>query len=220
MGNSEVGHMNLGAGRVIHQDFTRISQSIDDGEFFDNAALSQGNGQDEPNQGKALHLFGLLSKGGVHSHEEHIKAAVDMARSGRHLPGVPARLSGWPGRPAPICARTSIESMQAHILEREAMEASHRSSAGITPWIRDNRWERVQPAYELIVNGTATRTASTTPQKHCRLPMTGTSQMNSSRPRPFCARTQRIQMDSMAIAVISHEFPGRSGAPAHPRLYR
>ena len=152
MGNSEVGHMNLGAGRVIHQDFTRINKSIDDGEFFDNAALSQvmaGTAQ----SGKALHLLGLLSPGGVHSHEEHIKAAVDMARSrGISRVYLHAFLDGRDVPPR--SARTSIDSMQAHI--------SAGGEGGIASVVgryfamdRDNRWERVQPAYELIVNGTA-----------------------------------------------------------------
>jgi 2,3-bisphosphoglycerate-independent phosphoglycerate mutase len=153
MGNSEVGHMNLGAGRVIHQDFTRISKSIDDGDFFDNKVLSQAMAR-TVESGKALHLFGLLSKGGVHSHEEHIKAAVDMARS-RGIS--PVYLHAFlDGRDVPPrSARTSIDSMQAHI--------SAGGDGGIASVVgryfamdRDNRWERVQPAYELIVNGTAT----------------------------------------------------------------
>ena len=152
MGNSEVGHMNLGAGRVIHQDFTRISKSVENGQFFDNAALSQvmaGTAR----SGKALHLLGLLSKGGVHSHEEHIKAAVDMARSrGISHVYLHAFLDGRDVPPR--SARTSIDSMQAHI--------SAGGDGGIASIVgryfamdRDNRWERVQPAYELIVNGTA-----------------------------------------------------------------
>ena len=153
MGNSEVGHMNLGAGRVIHQDFTRISKSIDDGEFFENAALSQ-TMAGIAESGKALHLFGLLSKGGVHSHEEHIKAAVDMARSrGISRVYLHAFLDGRDVPPR--SAHESIESMQAHI--------SSGGDGGIASIVgryyamdRDNRWERVQPAYELIVNGTAT----------------------------------------------------------------
>ncbi|MDC0067835.1 2,3-bisphosphoglycerate-independent phosphoglycerate mutase [Gammaproteobacteria bacterium] len=152
MGNSEVGHMNLGAGRVIHQDFTRISKSIEDGQFFDNEALSQVMSA-TAQSGKALHLLGLLSTGGVHSHEEHIKAAVDMARSkGISRVYLHAFLDGRDVPPR--SARTSIDSMQAHI--------AAGGDGGIASVIgryfamdRDNRWERVQSAYELIVNGTA-----------------------------------------------------------------
>ena len=152
MGNSEVGHMNLGAGRVIHQDFTRISKSIDDGHFLDNPALSKAmNGT--ATLGKALHLLGLLSRGGVHSHEEHIKAAVDMARSkGISRVYLHAFLDGRDVPPR--SARTSINSMQAHI--------ASGGDGGIASVVgryfamdRDNRWGRVKPAYELIVNGTA-----------------------------------------------------------------
>jgi len=152
MGNSEVGHMNLGAGRVIHQDFTRISKSIDDGDFFDNATLSKamaGTAQ----SGKALHLLGLLSPGGVHSHEKHIKAAIDMARSKNILHVyLHAFLDGRDVPPR--SARPSINSMQEHI--------SAGGDGGIASIVgryfamdRDNRWDRVQLAYELIVNGTA-----------------------------------------------------------------
>jgi 2,3-bisphosphoglycerate-independent phosphoglycerate mutase len=152
MGNSEVGHMNLGAGRVIHQDFTRISNSIKSGDFFDNPALSVVMAG-AAKSGKALHLLGLLSPGGVHSHEEHIKAAVDMARSkGVSRVYLHAFLDGRDVPPR--SASKSINSMQAHI--------TAGGDGGIASIVgryfamdRDNRWHRVQPAYELIVNGTA-----------------------------------------------------------------
>jgi len=152
MGNSEVGHMNLGAGRVIHQDFTRISNSITDRDFFDNSVLSQAM-EGTAESGKALHLLGLLSPGGVHSHEEHIKAAVNMARSkGISHVYLHAFLDGRDVPPR--SASASIDSMQAHIIAGGA--------GGIASVVgryfamdRDNRWDRVRPVYELIVNGTA-----------------------------------------------------------------
>ena len=76
MGNSEVGHVNLGAGRTVYQDFTRITKAISDGEFQHNKALCQAVDK-ACQQGKAVHLFGLLSPGGVHSHEDHIIAMID-----------------------------------------------------------------------------------------------------------------------------------------------
>ena len=79
MGNSEVGHMNLGAGRVIHQDFTRVTAAIEDGSFFANPVLVT-TLEALNRSGKALHIFGLLSPGGVHSHEQQINAVVDMGR--------------------------------------------------------------------------------------------------------------------------------------------
>ena len=78
MGNSEVGHMNLGAGRVVYQDFTRITKSIQDGDFFTNPALTTAVDQAVA-KGKAVHILGLLSQGGVHSHQEHLIAMIELA---------------------------------------------------------------------------------------------------------------------------------------------
>src|SRR5512145_2615063 len=78
MGNSEVGHMNMGAGRIVYQDLTRIDKSIADGDFFSNAALIESMDRCIDAR-RALHLIGLVSDGGVHSHERHLHALVDMA---------------------------------------------------------------------------------------------------------------------------------------------
>ena len=79
MGNSEVGHVNLGAGRIVYQDFTRITKSIADGEFSQTPALCQAVDK-AVKQDKAVHIFGLLSPGGVHSHEDHIFAMMELAK--------------------------------------------------------------------------------------------------------------------------------------------
>ena len=79
MGNSEVGHLNIGAGRIVYQDLTRISKSIRDGEFFDNETLV-GAVRMLKTIGKKLHLYGLLSDGGVHSHIKHLFALLDLAK--------------------------------------------------------------------------------------------------------------------------------------------
>jgi 2,3-bisphosphoglycerate-independent phosphoglycerate mutase len=93
MGNSEVGHMNLGAGRIVYQNFTRISKSINDGDFFENIALN--SAVDKAVTGdKAVHILGLLSPGGVHSHEDHIVAMIDLAVQ-RGAKSVCACLSRW-----------------------------------------------------------------------------------------------------------------------------
>ena len=84
MGNSEVGHMNIGAGRIVYQDLTRIDAAIDDGSFFDNAELNAACDAALASGG-TLHVFGLLSPGGVHSHEAHVFAMLDLA----HRRGVP-----------------------------------------------------------------------------------------------------------------------------------
>ena len=77
MGNSEVGHTNIGAGRIVYQDLTRITKSIQDGDFFTNEVL---NGAMENAKEHALHIMGLLSDGGVHSHIDHLKALIKMAK--------------------------------------------------------------------------------------------------------------------------------------------
>ena len=92
MGNSEVGHVNLGAGRVVYQDFTRISQSIKTGEFFDNPVLTENVEQAVAKNG-AVHIMGLLSAGGVHSHEEHLMAMVELAHKKRRSTYLRAWLS-------------------------------------------------------------------------------------------------------------------------------
>ena len=78
MGNSEVGHVNLGSGRVVYQDFTRITKAISDGDFFSNPVLLSAVNQAKQQQ-KAVHIMGLLSPGGVHSHEEHLIAMIELA---------------------------------------------------------------------------------------------------------------------------------------------
>lgn len=78
MGNSEVGHMNLGAGRVVYQDFTRVTKAIRDGEFFQNPVLT-GAVDKAAGAGKAVHILGLLSDGGVHSHQDHLVAMAELA---------------------------------------------------------------------------------------------------------------------------------------------
>ena len=150
MGNSEVGHMNLGAGRVVHQDFTRISQAIEDLSFFENPALKQAIGAANKHRG-AVHIMGLVSPGGVHSHEEHIKAAITMAFAeqasavylhafldGRDVP--------------PRSAADSLQQLDDHI--------KSQGKGGIASIVgryyamdRDKRWERVKLAYDALVNG-------------------------------------------------------------------
>jgi 2,3-bisphosphoglycerate-independent phosphoglycerate mutase len=153
MGNSEVGHMNLGTGRVVDQEFTRITKAIGDKTFFANPTLQTLCG-DLANSGKALHLFGLLSPGGVHSHEDHIAAAIDMA----HQAGVQQiYLHGFlDGRDVPPkSAEASIQRMQDQFTQ-----LGHGGIASLTgryyAMDRDNRWERVEPAYKAITHGDST----------------------------------------------------------------
>jgi len=150
MGNSEVGHLNIGAGRVVHQDLTRISAAIHDGSFFANPVLKQAFST-ACEHGATVHLMGLLSDGGVHSDMGHLKACIDMARRER-APDlvVHAFLDGRDTLP---------QSAPAYVAEIEA----HMAAAGggrfgtisgrYYAMDRDDRWERVKQAYEALVYG-------------------------------------------------------------------
>ncbi|HEY5995186.1 MAG TPA: 2,3-bisphosphoglycerate-independent phosphoglycerate mutase, partial [Gallionellaceae bacterium] len=110
MGNSEVGHLNIGAGRVVYQELTRIDLAIQDGSFYTNPALQQAVQQAKQHD-KALHVLGLLSPGGVHSHELHIQAMVELAaRAGLKKIYVHAFLDGRDTPPR--SAEASLRAMQ------------------------------------------------------------------------------------------------------------
>jgi len=150
MGNSEVGHMNLGAGRVVHQEFTRINQAIRDRRFFANAALNL-RFQAVAAQQTRLHIFGLLSPGGVHSHENQIYAAIESAvdQGVRNL-SVHAFLDGRDV--APKSAIGSIERLQA-LLTRLGTGQIDTLAGRYYAMDRDHRWDRVQRAYDTICFG-------------------------------------------------------------------
>ncbi len=150
MGNSEVGHMNLGAGRVVYQDLTRIDAAIEDGSFFANAELLAAC-RSARDSGGTLHLLGLFSPGGVHSHENHLFAMIDLARrEGVARVAVHAILDGrdMPPRSAgPSLARLQ----QACDTAGNARVAS--VSGRYYAMDRDHRWARVHKAWEVIVDG-------------------------------------------------------------------
>ena len=148
MGNSEVGHVNLGAGRIVYQDFTRITKAIDDGEFEHNPVLVE-NIDKAVNAGKAVHLMGLLSPGGVHSHEDHIIAAIKLAaKRGAKAVYFHAFLDGRDTPPR--SAQASIEKIEALFTELNCGRLA--SIVGrYYAMDRDNRWERVESAYNLMV---------------------------------------------------------------------
>jgi len=157
MGNSEVGHMNMGAGRVVYQDLTRIDKSIRDGELFENAALKAAMDRCA-NDAHALHFIGLLSDGGVHSSQQHLHALIDMA------------------------AKRKVERVFVHVITdgrdtsptggvrymAQLEDAMHKAGVGRIATIcgryyamdRDKRWERTRLAYDAIVNGTADQTTT------------------------------------------------------------
>lgn len=150
MGNSEVGHLNLGAGRVVYQEFTRVSRSIKTGSFFTNATLTDAVDQARE-ANKAVHIIGLLSPGGVHSHEEHIHAMVQLAvERGASDVYLHAFLDGRDT--APRSAHTSIQKMEDKF--RELGGGRFASLIGrYYAMDRDHRWPRVQAAYDLITQG-------------------------------------------------------------------
>ncbi len=161
MGNSEVGHMNLGAGRIVYQDLTRIDAAIDDGSFFANAGLRRAC-QAAIDGGGTLHVMGLLSPGGVHSHERHILAMLDLAaRMGVPRVAVHAFLDGRDMPPK--SARPSLEALQAKCaaLGRAPGVDMNIASVGGRYYAmdRDKRWERVRLAWDAIVDARAAHRA-------------------------------------------------------------
>ncbi len=157
MGNSEVGHVNLGAGRIVYQDFTRVTKSIADGEFGDNPVLAQAIDK-AANNDKAVHIFGLMSPGGVHSHEEHIFAAVEMAHArGAKKVYLHAFLDGRDTPPR--SAQGSLEKAEA-LFDKLGNGRVASIIGRYYAMDRDQRWERIELAYDLMVSGISQHTAS------------------------------------------------------------
>lgn len=150
MGNSEVGHLNMGAGRIVYQDFTRISKAIREGEFFKNETLLSAMANVKE-KGTALHLIGLLSDGGVHSHITHLFALLDMAKEqGVTKVFVHALLDGRDVPPAN--AREYIDSLESKLKEL-GIGAIATVMGRYYAMDRDKRWERVESAYNAMVFG-------------------------------------------------------------------
>lgn len=158
MGNSEVGHLNIGAGRVVFQDFVRINNSISSGDFFKDAALTQALQQLKAKD-KALHIFGLLSDGGIHSHQNHIHAMLTMAKEqGLNKIYVHAFLDGRDT--PPISAGPYIEALE-NKLKTLSVGKIASISGRFYGMDRDKRWERIAPAYEMITEGLGVFTEAT-----------------------------------------------------------
>jgi len=150
MGNSEVGHLNIGAGRIVYQDLTRISKAIADGDFFRNPTLCRAMDAVRESSGK-LHLFGLLSDGGVHSHNSHLYALVRMARD-RGIGDICIH-AFMDGRDTPPQSGAGyLEQLEAELRKLGA----GRVATVIGRYYamdRDNRWERVEKAWRALVRG-------------------------------------------------------------------
>jgi len=149
MGNSEVGHLNLGSGRVVYQDFSRISKAIEDGEFQQNKIICKAIDSAAKTQ-KAVHIMGLLSDGGVHSHIEHIKAAMKLAKQrGVEKVYLHAFLDG---------RDTPPQSAQRYLDEIDSLGAGRIASlvGRYYAMDRDQRWDRVELAYNMLTKSNAT----------------------------------------------------------------
>lgn len=159
MGNSEVGHMNMGAGRIVYQDLTRITKAIQDGDFFENPALLAAV-ENCKKQDSALHLFGLVSDGGVHSHITHIYGLLELAkRNGLKKVFVHCFLDGRDTPPA------SGKDFVAALEEKMKELGVGRVASVMGRYYamdRDNRWDRVSLAYEALTAGKGKENTSAT----------------------------------------------------------
>ena len=159
IGNSEVGHLNIGSGRIIYQSLTRISKSITDGDFFTNPVLVKVMDEVKAS-GKALHLLGLLSDGGVHSHITHIIALLEMAQKhGLSKVYVHAFLDGRDVPPQ--SALTYVEQLEA-AMAKIGVGKIATVSGRYYAMDRDKRWERLAKAYATVVKGEGAKYASAT----------------------------------------------------------
>lgn len=153
MGNSEVGHLNMGAGRIVYQDLTKITKAIEDGDFFENAALIKAMDNARAD-GKKLHLYGLLSTGGVHSHITHVYALLKMAKDrGVKECYVHCFMDGRDV--SPTSGAGFIRELQAEI-----EKLNYGKIASVTgryyAMDRDNNWDRIEKAYDMLTLGEGT----------------------------------------------------------------
>jgi 2,3-bisphosphoglycerate-independent phosphoglycerate mutase len=150
MGNSEVGHLNIGAGRVVYQDLTRITKSIDDGDFFTNPLLLDCIAKAKKGSGR-LHLAGLLSDGGVHSHETHLYGLLELARK-EGIKDVFVHCL-MDGRDTPPQSGAEYIAKLEQEIERIGVGRIATVIGRYYAMDRDNRWERVERAYNAMVCG-------------------------------------------------------------------
>ena len=150
MGNSEVGHLNMGAGRIVYQELTRITKSIEDGDFFENEELLKAV-QNAKEKGTALHMYGLLSDGGVHSHITHVFGLLELAkRQGLKKVYVHCFLDGRDTPPE--SGKGYVEQLTAKMKELGVGEVG-MISGRYYAMDRDNRWDRVEKAYRALTLG-------------------------------------------------------------------
>ena len=150
MGNSEVGHLNMGAGRIVYQELTRITKSIEDGDFFSNEALMAAVENCKKND-SALHMFGLVSDGGVHSHITHIYGLLELAkRNGLSKVYVHCFLDGRDT--PPTSGKEFVEALEAK-MEELGVGKVGVVSGRYYAMDRDKIWDRVEKAYNALTKG-------------------------------------------------------------------
>ncbi len=157
MGNSEVGHLNIGSGRIVYQELTRITKAIEDGDFFENEALMKAMKNAKENNA-SLHLMGLLSDGGVHSHIGHLKGLLEFAKKeGLQKVYVHAFMDG---RDVPPSSGKDFIVKAEEMMKEVGVGQIATVSGRYYAMDRDNRWERVQLAYNAIVLGEGEKASS------------------------------------------------------------
>ncbi|MDR0983836.1 MAG: 2,3-bisphosphoglycerate-independent phosphoglycerate mutase [Ruminococcus sp.] len=159
MGNSEVGHTNIGAGRIVYQELTRITKSISDGDFFTNSAFTEAV-ENCKKKNSALHLMGLLSDGGVHSHNEHLYGLLKLAKeNGLSKVFVHCFMDG---RDVPPMSGLNFVKELISETEKIGVGKIATISGRYYAMDRDKRWERVTKAYDAMVNGIGVENSSPT----------------------------------------------------------
>ncbi|NDH08880.1 MAG: 2,3-bisphosphoglycerate-independent phosphoglycerate mutase [Gammaproteobacteria bacterium] len=152
IGNSEVGHMHIGAGRIIPQDLVQINQDIDSHAFFDLAPLVN-ICEDTAKRGACLHVMGLLSDGGIHSHQKHLFAFLALARQ-HQCPKIALHLFTDGRDTSPQSAKNNIETLEA-LLEQYPFAKIASLSGRFYSMDRDKRWDRIEKTYNLLTKGEA-----------------------------------------------------------------
>jgi 2,3-bisphosphoglycerate-independent phosphoglycerate mutase len=177
MGNSEVGHLNLGAGRVVMQDMVRISESIRDGTFFRNRHFVAAC-ETAKKSGGTLHLMGLIGKGGVHALDRHLFALIDLAeRQGVGRVAIHALLDGRDTLP-----KSALEYMRETVAAAQGRARIASLGGRYFGMDRDRRWQRTQLWYDAAIRGVGPTAPSARPTRTAR-------PTSSSRPRSWSART-------------------------------
>ena len=150
MGNSEVGHTNIGAGRIVYQELTRITKSIEDGDFFSIPELVDAV-ENCKNNGKNLHILGLLSDGGVHSHERHLYGLLELAKR-RDLSNVYVHCFMDGRDTLPASGEGYIQKLEDKMLEKGVGKIASISGRFYS-MDRDKRWQRIEKCYDALVYG-------------------------------------------------------------------